>query len=197
MNGRWVHRGTGECILLDNRDSFTFNLAHRLYEAGLPCVVARSDELDIEELKSWEPSGIIVSPGPGHPQDAGVSMDAVREFSGSIPILGVCLGHQAIAEVFGAKVIANGRPRHGKSTFIDHNGAGLFDGLPQPLEVGRYHSLSIEGGMPDELVETASADGITMAIKHRDHKTYGVQFHPESVLTPQGLELLENFARLF
>lgn len=196
MHERWRHKTTGEVVLLDNRDSFVFNLAHRFWEAGQPVVVVRSDAVDVDELERWSPAALVVSPGPGHPRDAGCSVEAIRRFNGMVPILGVCLGHQAIATAFGGAVTANGTPRHGKNSMVAHDERGLFSGLPNPLEVGRYHALSIEGAIPTELVVTAEVDGLVMGVRHRQEPTFGVQFHPESVLTPDGLGLIRNFCQL-
>jgi anthranilate synthase component 2 len=183
-------------LLLDNYDSFTFNLAQAFWELGAELRVLRSDTVDLAELERLAPSALVISPGPGRPASAGVSAAAVRAFSGRIPILGVCLGHQAIGEVFGATLGFARRVLHGKTSKIVHSGTGLFAGLPKSIPVGRYHSLSLqEGTVPPSLEVTAVTedDGEVMAVRHREHRTVGVQFHPESVLTPNGPTLLKNF----
>lgn len=191
----WEPRGTGELIILDNRDSFVFNLAHRFWEVGTRAVVVRSDQIDLAGLQELKPSGLVVSPGPGHPDEAGVSVEAIRHFAGEIPILGVCLGHQAVAVAFGGRVRPGGRPMHGMATSIEHDGTGVFEGLSNPLEAGRYHSLIVED-VPDCLEVDARGDGVAMGIRHRRYAVYGVQFHPESVLTSEGRGILGNFGAL-
>ncbi len=189
---RWEPSRPGQVIILDNRDSFVYNLAHRLGEAGEVCAVVRSDEVDLEQLKSWDPAALIISPGPGHPRDAGISVEAIRHFHRRIPILGVCLGHQAIAFAFGGVVEPNRRPVHGMATTIEHDGSGLFRGMPREFPAARYHSLVV-GELPEELEENAWSDGFVMGLKLRDVPVFGVQFHPESILTPLGVKLLKNF----
>lgn len=191
----WGPRQKGELVILDNRDSFVFNLAHRCSEVGVRPAVIRSDEATIEDLKRRQPAGLIISPGPGHPDDAGCSVQAVRHFSGRIPMLGVCLGHQVIAVAFGGEVEANGRPVHGMASRIEHGATGLFEGLPHNFSAARYHSLVVSA-VPAELEATAWADGFVMAVRHKQWPIYGIQFHPESVLTPQGTQLLSNFCEL-
>lgn len=193
---RWQHKHPGEVVILDNRDSFVYNLVHRFEQLDLTVVVVRSDEVSLETLIQWQPAGLVISPGPGYPIDAGVSIEAIRHFSGQCPILGVCLGHQAIGEAFGGRVSPSGVPKHGVSTMVTHHQKGLFEQLPSPLEVGRYHALVVEQPVPESLMVTARGDGLVMGLKHREHPTYGVQFHPESILTPMGLALLCNWARL-
>ena len=192
---RWAHSGAGEIVILDNRDSFVFNLAHRLHEVGaLRVVVARSDEVSADEVASWRPRGIVVSPGPGHPDEAGCSVEVIRALGETTPILGVCLGHQAIGVAFGARVSANGAPVHGRASALTHDGAGVFEGLPDALEVGRYHSLVIEPQtLPPELEATAWSDGHIMGVRHRAWPVCGVQFHPESVLTVDGRAMLASW----
>ncbi len=192
---RWAHSGPGEVVILDNRDSFVFNLAHRVYEVeGRAPVVVRSDEVCAEEVEAWSPRAIIVSPGPGHPRDAGCSVDVVRRLGASVPVLGVCLGHQAIAQACGAIVEPNHAPVHGRATTLRHDGRGVFKGAPERLEVARYHALSIrEGSLPQELEATAWSSGLIMGVRHREWPIVGLQFHPESVLTAYGLRLLERF----
>lgn len=193
---RWMHVQDQEIVILDNRDSFVFNLAHRMHEVGADrIVVVRSDEIALEELVSWRPRALILSPGPGHPKDAGVCVEIVRHcvMSGT-PLLGVCLGHQAIAYALGARVLAHGCPKHGVATILCHDGRGLYDGCAQDVEVGRYHALSVDSStLPSDLVETSWSEGVLMGVRHLNAPVYGVQFHPESVLTPCGMRLLQNF----
>ncbi len=193
---RWLHQRSGEFVVLDNRDSFTFNLVHRLYEAGAKeLVVVRSDEISVEELAAWEPCALVISPGPGHPDDAGISVAAVRAFTGHLPILGVCLGHQAIARAFGIAVSESGRPKHGMASEISHTQSELFSGIEQGALMGRYHSLVAHEILPP-LRETARFGELNMGVEHESHPTFGVQFHPESVLSPSGLRLLQNFVEI-
>ena len=182
-------------LLLDNKDSFVWNLAQALQVFGAEVEVVRSDRVDIASLAARPPSAIVISPGPGRPEDAGVSVDVVRQLSGRMPILGVCLGHQAIGLAYGAK-IARTEPRHGLCSSIRHDGSGILAGLPCPFQACRYHSLHVVE-LPDELLPTAwSDDGVLMALRHRRHPTFGVQFHPESFRSEQGDLLLENFWEL-
>jgi anthranilate synthase component II len=180
-------------LLLDNYDSFTYNLAHLFAALGSEVVVRRNDAVDADEAERLRPSALVVSPGPGRPAEAGETEEIIRRLAPTTPTLGVCLGHQAIVEVFGGTV---GRARelvHGKACAITHDGTGLFAGLPAPIEVGRYHSLAATD-VPEELEVTARAsDGEVMAVRHRSLPVYGVQFHPESVLTPQGSAIARNF----
>lgn len=194
---RWKHRVRGEIVLLDNRDSFVFNLLHRLVEVGAHrLAVARSDEYSLEELISWEPRAIIVSPGPGHPSDAGISEESIRHFHGKIPILGICLGHQAIITAFGGNVEAVHEPQHGKASPVFHDGQGVFEGLSDPFDAGRYHSLSATT-IPEGWIRSAwTADSIPMGVRHESEPTIGLQFHPESILTPRGFTVLKNFLAL-
>jgi anthranilate synthase component 2 len=184
--------------VIDNYDSFTYNLVQYLGTLGAQVVVHRNDAVDVDELRAMRPEGLLVSPGPGEPKDAGISEDAIRALAGEVPILGVCLGHQAIGEVFGGRVVRATRLMHGKTSPILHKGRGLFAGLDNPFEATRYHSLIVEKeGLPEVLEPTAwTPEGELMGLKHRDHETWGVQFHPESVLTAQGLRLVENFLTL-
>ena len=180
-------------LLIDNYDSFTYNLAHLFGELGAEVVVRRNDAIDPNEADRLAPSHLVVSPGPGRPADAGVSVDVVRRLGASTPTLGVCLGHQAIVEAFGGEVGYARELLHGKASPVRHGGTGLFTGLPEPFDAGRYHSLAATR-LPDELEPTAYADdGEVMAVRHRSLPVVGVQFHPESVLTPDGPALARNF----
>lgn len=182
-------------ILIDNYDSFVYNLARYVGELGFERRVVRHDAIRVDELRALNPSHLIISPGPGGPQQAGISVAAIQALSESVPILGVCLGHQAIAEAFGGAVVRANRPMHGKSCEITHTGEGLFQGISMPLTVGRYHSLIVEpDSLPESLQVTAwSAEGEIMALQHRSLPIFGVQFHPESVLTECGYDLLSHF----
>ncbi len=187
-------------FVLDNYDSFTYNLVQYLGELGADVVVRRNDAVGVEEIGELAPSAIVLSPGPCTPKEAGVSVEAIRRWGASIPMLGVCLGHQAIGEAYGGQVVRADRVMHGKTSQIQHDGSGIFAGLPSPMQVMRYHSLIVERQtMPEalEIVAIASDDPTEVhAVKHREHPVYGVQFHPESVMTPQGKALLENFLEL-
>ena len=180
--------------VIDNYDSFTYNLVQLLAELGAPPAVFRNDAVTVEELGRY--SALVISPGPGDPGQAGVSLEAIRELSGRLPILGVCLGCQAIGEAFGGEVV-RGTPVHGKTSWIRHDRAGVFAGLPDPFEATRYHSLVVSpASVPEALAVTAwTHDGVIMGLRHRQHPTFGVQFHPESVLTSEGPRLLVNFLR--
>jgi anthranilate synthase/aminodeoxychorismate synthase-like glutamine amidotransferase len=180
-------------LLIDNYDSFTYNLAHLFGELGAEVDVRRNDALDADEAERLAPARLVVSPGPGHPAAAGATEEIVRRLAPTTPTLGVCLGHQAIVEVFGGEVGPARELVHGKSCTIEHDGKGLFTGLPESLEVGRYHSLAATR-IPDELeISARAADGEIMAVRHRELPIDGVQFHPESVLTPEGREIARNF----
>ena len=180
-------------LLIDNYDSFTYNLAHLFGELGAEVEVRRNDAIDAGEAERLKPSHLVVSPGPGRPADAGATPEIVRRLAPRIPTLGVCLGHQAIVEVFGGDVGAARTLVHGKASVISHDGQGLFDGLPQDFLAGRYHSLAATS-IPDELeVSATCGDGEVMAVRHRELAVDGVQFHPESVLTPLGPDLARNF----
>lgn len=192
---QWAPRETGQVVILDNRDSFVLNLAHRLVELGADVCVVRSDQVDSAEVEELRPAAVVISPGPDHPDQAGCSVEVIRRFGGRVPILGVCLGHQAIARAFGGAVAPGGRPRHGVASVITHDGTGVFQGLPNPLEAARYHSLVVTE-VPECLEVTARAEGFVMGLRHREWPLEGVQFHPESVLTPKGYGLLENFLAL-
>ena len=182
-------------LLIDNYDSFVYNLARYVSELGWPRQVVRNDAISLDDIESLKPSHIIISPGPCTPNEAGISNAAIERFGATIPILGVCLGHQCIGQVYGGRVGRALRPMHGKTTPIEHNGQGVFTGLDSPLTVTRYHSLIVErAGFPDQLAITASSpDGEIMALRHRQHPVVGVQFHPEAVLTEGGYQLLRNF----
>tara|TARA_Y100000310_G_scaffold337672_1_gene425353 strand:- start:1296 stop:1871 length:576 start_codon:yes stop_codon:yes gene_type:complete len=181
--------------MIDNYDSFTYNLYQYLSELGAEVEVARNDKISVEEIKDMAPEGIIISPGPSTPLEAGISNDAIRQFGPSIPTLGVCLGHQCIGYVYGATVDQAGEIRHGKTSMVNHNGAGVLAGLPNPFEAIRYHSLIVfPETVPDTLEITAQTDnGLIMGLRHKEHPVEGVQFHPESILTPDGKHLLQNF----
>jgi anthranilate synthase component 2 len=187
-------------LVIDNYDSFTYNLVQYLGELGADVVVRRNDAVGVEEVGELAPSGIVLSPGPCTPKEAGVTVDVIRRWGSSIPTLGVCLGHQAIGEAYGGDVVRADRVMHGKTSEICHDGTGVFAGLPSPMEVMRYHSLIVERKtMPEslEIVAYAKDDPREVhAVKHRDHPVYGVQFHPESVMTPHGKALLRNFLEL-
>jgi anthranilate synthase/aminodeoxychorismate synthase-like glutamine amidotransferase len=185
-------------LLIDNYDSFTFNLFQLLSELGAKVEVRRNDALTVEGLASLAPSALVISPGPGAPVEAGVSCDAIRHFSRRMPVLGVCLGHQAIGEVFGGRVVRAPEPRHGKVSRLKHDGRGLFRGLPSELGVARYHSLAVEeSSLPDCLEITArSEDGVIMGLRHRELAVEGVQFHPESVASEHGREMMSRFLEL-
>jgi anthranilate synthase/aminodeoxychorismate synthase-like glutamine amidotransferase len=182
-------------LLIDNYDSFTYNLVQAFLVLGAEVLVYRNDELTLAAADALQPSHLCISPGPGTPDDAGMSMQMIEHFAGKIPVFGVCLGHQSIAAVFGGKVVRNWRLMHGKTSSIEHDGQGVFAGLPQPLEVGRYHSLVADpDSLPPQLLVTArTAEGEIMGIRHARLVVEGVQFHPESVLTPRGPELMRNF----
>ncbi len=185
-------------LLLDNYDSFTYNLAQYLGELGCQVEVHRNDRISVEQIARRKPERIVISPGPCTPQEAGISVELIQKLGGKIPILGVCLGHQAIGAAYGGKVIRAPKLFHGKTSEIQHDGKGIFHKLPNPFTATRYHSLIVERkSLPRELTITAeTSDGIIMGLSHRRHKVAGVQFHPESVLTPAGKQLLQNFLAL-
>ena len=182
-------------LMIDNYDSFTYNLYQYLCELGAEVEVARNDKISLEEIQDMSPEGIIISPGPSTPLEAGISNDVIRQFGPSTPTLGVCLGHQCIGHVYGAKVAQAGELRHGKTSMVSHNGAGVLIGLPNPFQAIRYHSLVVfPETMPDTLEVTAQTEnGLVMGLRHKDYPIEGVQFHPESILTPDGKHLLQNF----
>jgi anthranilate synthase/aminodeoxychorismate synthase-like glutamine amidotransferase len=182
-------------LMIDNYDSFTYNLVQYLSELSGKVTVYRNDAINIKDINAMRPSHIVISPGPGRPDDAGISKQVIKEFSGRIPILGVCLGHQCIGEVFGGKVISAKRLMHGKTSMIFHDGKGLFKGLDSPFEATRYHSLIVERkSLPRALkVVAETKNKEIMGLKHKDYELWGVQFHPESILTKDGKKLLKNF----
>jgi anthranilate synthase/aminodeoxychorismate synthase-like glutamine amidotransferase len=184
------------CVI-DNYDSFVYNLVQYVGNLGADCVVHRNDDVTVEQVAGLDPELIIISPGPGDPADAGISIDLVAELGGSVPIFGVCLGHQAIGAAFGARIRHAAEPMHGKCSKIEHDGEGVFAGLPSPLTVARYHSLVIDPGtLPADLVVTAwSETGEIMGVRHRTMPVEGVQFHPESLFTEQGVGLVDNALR--
>ena len=180
-------------LVVDNYDSFVYNLVQYLGELGADPVVERSDRFTLQDVEMLAPDAVLISPGPGRPEDAGLSNDVIRAFAGRIPIFGVCLGHQCIGQVFGGDVVRAPEVMHGKTSLIRHEGRGVFEGLPDPLEATRYHSLVVTN-VPDVLEVTARTDdGIVMGLRHRQHDVEGVQFHPESILTVAGHDLLRNF----
>lgn len=182
-------------LVVDNYDSFVYNLVQYLGELGSEPIVVRNDEQTADELLALECDAIVISPGPGRPQDAGISCALIRAAAGRVPILGVCLGHQAIGHVFGASIVGAPELRHGKTSPVTHDGLGVFASLSSPLEATRYHSLVIDpASLPPELVVSASTpDGVIMGVRHREHAIEGVQFHPESILTEHGHVMLRNF----
>jgi len=184
--------------VIDNYDSFTYNLVQYLGTLGSEVSVHRNDAITVRELEAMKPQGLLISPGPGEPKDAGITEDAIRELAGKMPILGVCLGHQALGEVYGGRVIRAPRLMHGKTSPILHKGRGLFAGLDNPFEATRYHSLIVERETLPESFEVMAwtPENELMGIKHKQHETWGVQFHPESILTTSGLKLIENFLTL-
>ena len=184
--------------VIDNYDSFTYNLVQYLGTLGATIEVHRNDQITVDQIAALPLEGIVISPGPGEPRDAGISEKTIERFAGKVPILGVCLGHQALGEVYGGRVVRAGRLMHGKTSPILHQGRGLFAGLDNPFEATRYHSLIVERETLPAVLEVVAwtPEGEIMGLKHRDHETWGVQFHPESVLTKQGLKLIENFLTL-
>jgi anthranilate synthase/aminodeoxychorismate synthase-like glutamine amidotransferase len=183
-------------LVVDNYDSFTYNLVQYLGELGAEMEIIRNDEVAVDEIESdLCPEKILISPGPGTPDDAGITLDVIDRFAGKVPILGVCLGHQAIGQHYGGNVVRAPEPVHGKPVEVRHDGRTIFDGIPQSFHAGRYHSLVVEkGSVPDCLeISAESPDGLVMAMRHRTEKIEGVQFHPESILTDHGKRLLKNF----
>ncbi len=190
---------TQPILVIDNYDSFVFNVARYFEELGREVKVVRNDAIDIAGIRQLDPAALVISPGPGTPQDAGISLEAVRALNGEMPILGVCLGHQCIGAMYDAPVVRATRPLHGIASPITHNGRNLFEGLESPLKVGRYHSLIVEEtpALKAALdIDAVSEEGEIMALSHKSAPTYGVQFHPESILTDHGHKLFANFLRL-
>jgi anthranilate synthase/aminodeoxychorismate synthase-like glutamine amidotransferase len=185
-------------LVIDNYDSFTYNLVQALGILGADIKVVRNDKATVEEMSSWKPGHLLISPGPGTPEQAGISVAAVLHFAGKIPVLGVCLGHQAIGVAFGGKVVRAERLMHGKTSMITHDEKGIYRGLPNPFEAMRYHSLIVDRAtLPDCLIATAwSEQGELMGFRHREFQMEGVQFHPESIMTGEGIHLLENFLKM-
>jgi anthranilate synthase/aminodeoxychorismate synthase-like glutamine amidotransferase len=185
-------------LVIDNYDSFTYNLVQYFGELGIEPEVRRNDEISIEEIRALKPERICISPGPGRPEDAGISSEVIRQLGSSVPILGVCLGHQCIAQVFGAEIVRAEKLMHGKTSSIRHQQGDIFEGLPDPLEATRYHSLIVRpDSLPASLRITAQTDdGEIMGLQHREFPLHGVQFHPESILTADGKRLLANFLRV-
>ncbi|MDD2604029.1 MAG: aminodeoxychorismate/anthranilate synthase component II [Desulfobacterales bacterium] len=185
-------------LMIDNYDSFTYNLVQYLRQMAMDVEVARNDRITVDGIAARPPTGIVISPGPGRPENAGICMDLIRRFSGRIPILGVCLGHQAIAAVFGGRVVAARRLMHGKTSTVTNDGTGVFAGLPKAFQAMRYHSLAVaRESLPACLTITAEdEDGEIMGLRHTAHPTEGIQFHPESIMTPVGKRLLRNFVHL-
>jgi len=182
-------------LMIDNFDSFTFNLVQYLEMGGAEVTVYRNNAVTIDEIEALAPAGIVISPGPGRPSSAGVSLDVIKSFSGKIPILGVCLGHQSIAEAFGGTIIHAKAVMHGKVSDVETDAMGVFAGIPSPMKAMRYHSLAVEeASLPEGLVVTArTADGEIMGLRHKEHPTEGIQFHPESIMTTTGKRLIRNF----
>ena len=185
-------------LVIDNYDSFTYNLVQYFGELGANPVVKRNDAVSVEEVAGMRPERIVISPGPGSPKDAGISMELIRRMGPKVPLLGVCLGHQCIGEVYGGKVVRAGRLMHGKTSPIRHDARGVFLGLPNPFEATRYHSLIVEkSSVPGVLeISAETAEGEVMGLRHRDYPIHGVQFHPESILSKEGKDLLANFLKI-
>jgi anthranilate synthase/aminodeoxychorismate synthase-like glutamine amidotransferase len=186
-------------LVLDNYDSFTYNLVQYLGELGARLVVHRNDETTVDEIRALQPSRILISPGPGRPEDAGITLDMIKAFGGSVPTLGVCLGHQAMGMAFGGTVVRAPAPMHGKTSTVEHDGRGIFAGITASFQASRYHSLVVsERDWPAELEITARSkeDGLVMGLRHRRWPLHGVQFHPESILTHEGRRLLRNFLEM-
>lgn len=181
-------------VVIDNYDSFTYNLVQYLGELGAEIAVFRNDQVTLEEIQALNPDQIVISPGPGDPDDGGISQDVIRAFGPTTPILGVCLGHQCMGAVYGGNVTRAPRLMHGKTSPVYHNGRGLFTGIPSPFNATRYHSLIVEEPLPDSLQVTAfTSEGEVMALQHKEYPVVGVQFHPESILTEHGKRILQNF----
>lgn len=182
-------------LVIDNYDSFVYNLVQYLGELGAEPLVIRHDELTMDEIAALDVDAVLISPGPGRPEDAGLSNDVIRHFAGSRPVLGVCLGHQCIGQIYGGDVVRAPQIMHGKTSLVHHDGAGVFSGLPDPFEATRYHSLVVDRASVPEVLEVTAwtDDDIVMGLRHREHDVEGVQFHPESILTAAGHDLLSNF----
>ena len=184
-------------LVIDNYDSFTYNLVQYLGELGATLRVFRNDQIALDEIRALQPSHILISPGPGDPTESGISNAVIREMHNDIPILGVCLGHQCMGYVFGGTVTRAPRLMHGKTSRVFHRGLGIFQGMPNPFDAGRYHSLIVQEPLPEPLIVTAFTDqGEVMGLQHKSAPMFGVQFHPESVLTPNGKQLLKNFLKM-
>ena len=185
-------------LVIDNYDSFTYNLVQYFGELGADPQVKRNDAITPDEVEKMKPQKIVISPGPGRPEEAGISRELIRKFGGKIPILGVCLGHQCMGEVYGGKVGRAGRLMHGKTSPIQHDGKGVFQGLPNPFEATRYHSLIVEKNSVPSCLEVCAetAEGEIMGLRHREYPVHGVQFHPESILSKEGKDLLANFLKI-
>jgi len=185
-------------LLIDNYDSFTFNIVQALGELGAEVKVVRNDRISVDEALALEPQTLVISPGPGTPDDAGVSIDLIKAFGGNIPILGVCLGHQSIVQAFGGKIVRADRVMHGKTSKVYHDGGTIYAGLSNPFQATRYHSLiALEGALPADLqVASYTSGGEIMGVRHKELPIEGVQFHPESILTPEGAQLLDNFLQM-
>jgi anthranilate synthase/aminodeoxychorismate synthase-like glutamine amidotransferase len=194
-NATQAPAGPARLLLIDNYDSFTYNLVQAFMVLGADVLVHRNDQISVEQARELQPTHLCISPGPGTPGDAGVSMRMIEAFAGQVPVLGVCLGHQSMVEVFGGKVVRAGRLMHGKTSLVHHDGKGILRGLSEPFEAGRYHSLIAQPqSLPDVLEVSARTDeGEIMGVRHRTLTVEGVQFHPESVLTPEGPALMGNF----
>jgi anthranilate synthase component II len=185
-------------LVVDNYDSFVYNLVQYLGELGAEPLVVRHDERSLDDLVALDPDAVLISPGPGRPEDAGLTPAVIRHFAGVRPVLGVCLGHQAVGQVYGGEVVRAPAVMHGKTSLVHHDGRGVFAGLPSPFEATRYHSLVVDpASVPDVLEVTAwTDDGVVMGLRHREHRVEGVQFHPESILTPEGPAIVRNFLSL-
>jgi len=185
-------------LMIDNFDSFTYNLVQYFLELGEEVKVVRNDEITVEEIKDINPDCIVVSPGPKSPSQAGISVETIQKYTGVLPILGVCLGHQSMGEAFGGKVIKAKKLMHGKTSMIEHDGKGIYEGIENPMQAIRYHSLAVEEAtLPDCLEITARAeDGEIMGFRHKENLTVGMQYHPESILSPSGMKLLKNFINM-
>jgi anthranilate synthase/aminodeoxychorismate synthase-like glutamine amidotransferase len=185
-------------VMIDNYDSFTYNLVQYIEQLGAPVKVIRNDKTSISEIISFDPAGVVISPGPGGPESAGISLSVIQSLSGKIPILGVCLGHQSIAHAFGGKIVSAKKLMHGKTSMVTADGKTLYQGIDQPFQAMRYHSLAVSGDTLPGCFEISALaeDGEIMGIRHRQHPTEGIQFHPESIMTPLGKRLLRNFLKI-